>query len=408
MGRESLLARNRAFRNIWLAQAGSWFGDYFNKVALAAVTLELTHSAAAMGFVLLSGGLPALVAGPFWGPAIDRWPKRAVLYGTDLVRAAVALSFIAAYAAHEVWLLYLGSAVLGLGTSLFGPARRAAMREIVAVGDLVEANALGTGTAGFVAVLGAAGGGLVSTWVSPDLAFAVNAASYLWSAGWVFATVWAARGGRVAPVSGYLRQLVDGARALSRSRVALAAVIAGMGFALTSGPYYVAPPVLGDLVYGLGSLGIGALFAADGVGFILSWLLLQRVVGSEPARLRRIYGASYLVQAVFLGLFCMSTRLWEGLAAILISQVAAGTILSLTAYFLQAHVVPEVQGRVFALQSSLSGAFGQLSIAVSGVVMARYGVGVVGVPVGLVCVAAGLAWLALTAGRGMEVEGAAG
>jgi MFS family permease len=392
----SLLGRNRGFRNLWLAQAGSWFGDYFNKVALAAVTLALTHSAAAMGLVLLAGGLPALILGPFWGPLIDRWPKRAVLYGTDMVRAVVALSFIVAYADRQVWLLYLGSALLGTCTSLFQPARRVAVREVVAVDDLVEANALGTASAGFVAVLGAAAGGLVSAYVSPDVAFAVNAASYVWSALWIFATVWEARARAGSAGVGYLGQLAAGTRALAKNRVALAAVAASLGFALTSGPYYVAPPVLGDLVYGMGSLGISLLFAADGVGFILSSALLRRF---PATRLRAVYGASYFVQAVFLCLLCLSTRLWEGMAAILISQVAAGAILTLTTAFLQAHTAPEAQGRIFTVQAAASGGLGQLSIAVSGWVTARYGVAAVGVPVGLVCVLAGALWLSLTAGE---------
>jgi MFS family permease len=397
---ESLLRRNAAFRNLWLAQAGSWFGDYFNNVALAAVTLALTGSAAAMGLVLLCRGVPALVAGALCGPAVDRWPKRAVLVTTDLLRAGVALSFVLAYAQHRVWILDLGAALLGICSSLFLPARQAAVRQVVAVDDLVQANALGTGVAGLVAVLGAAGGGLVSSAIGPDVAFVVNAASYLWSAAWIFAARW-----REAPPGppargAYLSELAAGARALAANRVALAAVLASLGFALTSGPYYVAPPVLGDLVYGMGGLGIGLLFAADGVGFMLSAAMLRRL---GRARLRAVYGGSYFVQALFLCLLCLSTRLWEGLAAILIAQVAAGAILTLTAAFLQQHTAPAVQGRVFAAQGALSGALGQASIAVSGVVMARHGVHAVGVPVGLVCVAAGALWLRLTAGEAAPV-----
>ncbi|HVB08879.1 MAG TPA: MFS transporter [Bacillota bacterium] len=391
----ALLRSNRVFRSLWLAQAGSWFGDYFNNVALAAVTLSLTGSAVAIGLVLLCRGVPAFVAGPLWGPAIDRWPKRTVLYTTDLIRAGVALTFILAYDQRQMWILYLGSALLGTCSSLFQPARQAAVRQVVPVSDLVQANALSTGTAGLVAVLGAAGGGMVAAWVSPDIAFIVNAASYLWSAAWILAAVWDERQ-QSRPRASYLAQLAAGARALRQNRIVLAAVIASLGFALTSGPYYVAPPVLGDLVYGMGGLGIGLLFAADGLGFILSSALLRRI---DPARLRAVYGGSFFVQAVFLCLLCFSTRLWEGMAAILISQVAAGAILTLTTAFLQQHTEPGVQGRVFAVQSAASGALGQLSIAAAGFVMARSGVPAVGVPVALVCVGAGALWLRLTAGE---------
>ncbi len=50
----TLLRTNTAFRGLWLAYAGSVLGSWFNQIALALVTLRLTHSPAAMGFVLLA------------------------------------------------------------------------------------------------------------------------------------------------------------------------------------------------------------------------------------------------------------------------------------------------------------------------------------------------------------------
>jgi hypothetical protein len=67
-----LLRRNRNYRNLWLAQVGSQFGDWFNQVALDQITLELTHSASAMDLVLLCRSLPAVILGPLVGPFVDR------------------------------------------------------------------------------------------------------------------------------------------------------------------------------------------------------------------------------------------------------------------------------------------------------------------------------------------------
>ena len=54
MQNKGILQRSRTYRNLWMAKVGSQFGDWFNQVALAQITLMLTHSSAAMGFVLLS------------------------------------------------------------------------------------------------------------------------------------------------------------------------------------------------------------------------------------------------------------------------------------------------------------------------------------------------------------------
>jgi MFS family permease len=88
---------------------GSQFGDWFNQVALAQITLQLTHSSEAMGLVLLCRSLPAVVLGPFVGPLVDHFPKKPLWLMTDLLRAAFALGYIFAIVLHISWLLYVGS-----------------------------------------------------------------------------------------------------------------------------------------------------------------------------------------------------------------------------------------------------------------------------------------------------------
>ncbi len=370
-GPRSILGRNAAYRRLWLAQTGSWFGDYFNSVALAGATLSLTHSASAMGLVLLCRGLPGLVVGPLLGPTIDRWSRRTVLWASYLARSALALVFIAAFAWRAMALVYVASALLGTAASLFAPAQSAAIREVVPSEDIVAANAALTATSGLVAVLGAALGSLAASWLGPDLGFGVNALSYLWSGAWIFAADWPPGSRTPDDEAPYLERLGAGVRALAQSRVALAAAVASIGFALTAGPYFVGPAVLGDVVYGMRSLGIGLVYAADGAGFVASSLLLQGLVGQEP---RRLYGLSCVAQAAFLSLFCLSPRLWLDMMALFLLQVASGGILTLTASFLQTRTPPSVQGRVFALQGAVCGAGAQLSIAVSGWAMACHGV----------------------------------
>lgn len=406
----SVLRTNPVYRRLWLAQAGSWLGDALNNVALAAATLALTRSAADMALVLLCRGLPGLVLSPLLGPAIERWPKRRVLLVADLGRGGLALGFIAAFAGRDMAWVYALSALLGAGASLFGPAQRAALRQVVAVEDLMAANTALMAAAGLVAAAGAALGGLAATWLGPDLAFAMNAASYVWSAAWILATRWPERAADGAAADGatYLGRLGAGVRVVTGNRIALAAVLAGVGFALTSGPYFVAPSVLADLVYGKGALGIGLVYAADGLGFVLAAIVLGRLVGQEPGRLRRLYGLGFVVQAVFLTAFCLSTRLWQGMAAIAVSQVASGLILTLTPTFLQTHTPVAAQARVFALQASVGGVAAQASIGVAGWLMARHGVAAVALPAGMVCLAAAAVWLVLTAGADMRAPAASG
>ncbi|MCK9907138.1 hypothetical protein MXD63_44985, partial [Frankia sp. Cpl3] len=62
--------------------------------------------------------------------------------------------------------------------------------QIVAQKDLAEANAIRTGTSGIASIIGAFGGGLLASIVSPVLCFVINAASYIWSALCIYVTQW--------------------------------------------------------------------------------------------------------------------------------------------------------------------------------------------------------------------------
>lgn len=177
-----LLRTNRTCRNLWLASAGSQLGDWFNEVALAQVTLSLMHSPAAMGLALLCRSLPGVVLGPLVGPLVDRLPKRPLLLATDLLRALIALSLSLSVLADTTLVLYVASALLGIGGAFFAPARNAAIPFVVAREDLAIADSLEAQAAGVIQVVGAACGGIVAATVGPIVCFAVNGASYLWSA----------------------------------------------------------------------------------------------------------------------------------------------------------------------------------------------------------------------------------
>ncbi|MDQ0191454.1 MFS transporter [Alicyclobacillus cycloheptanicus] len=162
MNSTQLLRSNRNYRNLWLASVGSQFGNWFNEVALAQVTLTLTHLPAAMGFVLLCRSLPFVILGPLAGPFVDRFPKKRTLMMSDFVRTFFALALILSVLFHASWILYVDSALLGISGVLFGPARSAAIPLVVSKDDLAAANGLESQASGLIQVIGAAAGGVVA------------------------------------------------------------------------------------------------------------------------------------------------------------------------------------------------------------------------------------------------------
>ncbi|WDL96727.1 MFS transporter [Alicyclobacillus sp. ALC3] len=394
MNGTQLLRSNRHYRNLWLASIGSQFGNWFNEVALAQVTLILTHSPAAMGFVLLCRSLPSVMLGPFAGPFVDRFPKKRILALTDFVRAVFALALILPVLLHVNWILYLDSALLGTSGVLFGPARNSVIPLIVSDDGLAAANGLESQASGFIQIIGAATGGAVAATIGSIACFCINAASYLWSAWYILQCRWEEKEITTQQGTGYLQALRVGFREALHNRVARSIILIGISWGLAGGGYYILIPVLGQQVYHMGGLGIGLLYVIDGVGVLIGAYAVNRYVGHRHRRAVVWYGVAYVTQALFFGVMTQFTVFAWGALMLLLMRISSGIIIPLDTYMLQTNTDPKVRGRIFALHGSTYGGVMQLSYAVMGLALSRFGVPVIGLVIGAISLLCGVTWLA--------------
>ena len=90
-----LLRQNRNYRYTWMGQVVSEIGDHFNNIAVFSLVLETTGSGAVITGVMLSRAIAFVVAGPLAGVLLDRADRRRIMIASALVRAVVAVGFIA-------------------------------------------------------------------------------------------------------------------------------------------------------------------------------------------------------------------------------------------------------------------------------------------------------------------------
>src|ERR1700710_1847383 len=83
--------------------------------------------------------IPWIAVAPFAGVWVDRWPKRAVLIGADLARAAVVTGLV--FAPSLGVLLVLVFLKTSFAT-FFSPAEQATIRVVVPEEQLLAANSL--------------------------------------------------------------------------------------------------------------------------------------------------------------------------------------------------------------------------------------------------------------------------
>lgn len=158
----------------------SAYGNYLNLVALSLYTLVVTGGPLGVGIVMalrLGAGFGTGLAA---GRLVNRFDRRRLMIGTDLVQATAMV--VLAAGPRNVPLLVAAAVVLGAGNTLFTVALRSSVPAMVgqeqrvkANGRLVTGRSLGT-------VLGFASAGIVVSAGGFDTAFYVNAASFVVSA----------------------------------------------------------------------------------------------------------------------------------------------------------------------------------------------------------------------------------
>ncbi|MDP9389189.1 MAG: MFS transporter, partial [Actinomycetota bacterium] len=172
--------RRRGFRRLFVAATVSRWGDTFSSIALVVLVYRLTGSGLKVGVTVAFEIAPVLLFGFLAGAVVDRLPRRRVMVAADLGRAAIALA-LAAFG-HSLPVIYVAAFGLSALTVFFSPAAASVVPALVEPDELVGANA-GLWSAAVVSqvALAPAAGALVAG-VGPEVAFVVNAASFVVSA----------------------------------------------------------------------------------------------------------------------------------------------------------------------------------------------------------------------------------
>src|SRR5205085_11136526 len=92
--RVSVLRTNRNFRLLYIGQAISQLGDWFDSVAVFALLLDLTGSATAVAWLMIVQFLPVAIVGPLAGVVVDRVDRRRLMIGADLLRGFLILGLL--------------------------------------------------------------------------------------------------------------------------------------------------------------------------------------------------------------------------------------------------------------------------------------------------------------------------
>ena len=281
----SALFRRRDFRHAYAAVAVSELGDAFQYIALMWFALVAGGPLGVIA-VRLADSIPALVFGLHGGVVADRWDRRRVMIGADLVRGIVLVPVaIAGLTGHlPLAVLVAAAFVLTAATSYFDPAYGGLLPALVERRNVQQANGLVRATADAFSVGGWAVAGLLLAIMPISAFFALNAASFFVSA----LLLVRVRARATADAGTEPPRIREGFAAL-RPRPMLAGSVAVLAVAVTlsSGTWIVGVPELvrSTLDRGAGSFSLVA--ASYALGSICAGAFLARRPVKRKARARR-------------------------------------------------------------------------------------------------------------------------
>jgi MFS family permease len=180
-----VLWRHSDFMRLWAAQTVSSIGARIAREGLALASI-LTIDAKPFQLGILAALImgPSVVVGFFAGGFVDRSRKRAIMVGTDVIRALVLLSVPVAAWFHILRMeqLYVVGALIGGANILFDISDHAYLPHLIGRDALMEGNTKLSTTESLAEVGGPALAGILVQALTAPFAIAVNAATYVVSA----------------------------------------------------------------------------------------------------------------------------------------------------------------------------------------------------------------------------------
>jgi MFS family permease len=377
----------RDFALLTAAAFISLLGDGFFSVALAWQVYSISNVPTALSVVGFAWTLPLVFFLLLGGVLTDRYDRRWLMIGADLVRAAAigSMGILAVMGTLQLWHIVALIAFVGLGDAFFNPAYTAIVPDLLPEEQLPQANAL----AGLVRPLmirlaGPAIGGFVVAGVGSGPAFLIDAASFLASAAAVGAIV-ARPVHTVADHS--LRRAISEVRegfAFVRANPWCWATLVAALFSLLVfiGPVQVLLPFLVKNRLGLGPESLGAIYAVGGIGSVVAAIAVGQL-GLPRLRMTAMY-AAWAVGVALLAGYGVMTAFWMALVvgAASAALFEVGSIIWTT--LLQQLVPRELLGRVSSLDWLVSTGLVPVSYALTGPVAGAIGAGPTMVAGGLV------------------------
>jgi MFS family permease len=364
----------RDFRTFYAGYVTSLLGSAMSLLAVAFAVLDDGGNATDLGLVMAAGAAPQVAIMLVGGVVADRFGRRWVMLGADVVRSLAQGIFAVLLFVErpQLWVFLLIAVVRGTAQAFFKPAFQALTIDITPYHELGNANAMLGLAQSVTRVSGPALAGVLVAFTSPAMVVAIDAATY-------GVSVIALGALRIPPVSSrpgrsFAGDLREGWNEF-RAHPWLMPTTLQFTFInlVVWGPFLLLGPVLSRQSLG-GPGAWGIIMAAYGAGCVAGGLLALDRRPQRPLVVRTLGTLGY-------GIPCALLAARAGLPAITAGALLAGTgsavASALEGTVIQQQVPPAALARVSSIQSLGAFSASPIGLSAAGPIAAAIGIGTV-------------------------------
>jgi MFS family permease len=171
---------SRNYRLFFTGQGISLIGTWTQQVAISWLVYRVTGSTLLLGVVAFANQIPTLFLGPFAGVVADRWDRKRLLLGTQVLSMIQAMILAVLVLTHTIqtWHIIALSIFIGVVNAFDIPIRQSFVIQMIDnKDDLGNAIALNSAMFNSARFIGPSVAGLLISTVGEGICFLVNGIS---------------------------------------------------------------------------------------------------------------------------------------------------------------------------------------------------------------------------------------
>jgi MFS family permease len=309
------------------------------------LAFALTQDEFLLGLVGFAMAVPMLLCGPFGGVAADRFDRRRLILGAQLVAlAGESATLVLLWTGHlRFWHLMATAVVMGAVFPFLMPARQAVVANLVGRAQLGRAIGFTTTAINVTRVVGPALPGFIERYLDVRWAYTFSVALY------AVAFLCALRLDPVRPPpvaarASVFARVLEGVRYVRHDRAILVLLAFGLVPMFLAMPFMNLLVVFAEKVWRVGTPGLSQLSVAMGLGGIVGSVIVARWPATSRRSLRML--VSMLAFGSLLIAFCASPSFGVAIPILFVANSCASWFQTTNNTAIQLLIPDHMRGRV--------------------------------------------------------------